>query len=257
MRFADRSTRRRFCQASLVSVLAGVAARLDAAAPAPKIQWAGDPLTTTLTMGSPVIPPLDTIVRWSREDHVDTPGTRQILSLIQEERANHAYPWTLYSQLTTQHTGGDAVVYYARLHKQGPGWSAGFHSELFNHARAVGLGANIEMSNFFQGESQIIGMEMQALGPEDCDCGIQIEGKGRFRTGIRVRCPGDTGIDVAGRYGVGLNLRENSIRLNEGSFIELDEKGEVRIRYFQGNLEIYRGKQRVAHLPLDGADRQL
>ena len=70
-----------------------------------------------------------------------------MLSLIQEEKSRALYPWTIYASLDTHHEIGDACVLCSRLHKKARVPATGLHSEVFNHARAVAIGANIEMSN--------------------------------------------------------------------------------------------------------------
>jgi hypothetical protein len=101
--------------------------------------------------GDPPTQPLDTMLLFERGDdnNHDRAMTHEVLSLIHQEKGKNSYPWTLYTSLETHHENGDACVHCARLHKFGPGWSSGIHSEVFNHARAVALGVNIEMSNDF------------------------------------------------------------------------------------------------------------
>ena len=134
------------------------------------------------------------------------------------------------------------------------------HSEVFSKNWGVGIGVNIEIANQYegtQGFNGIIGIEMQSLGPRKALAGLQIEGKGGFETLIHLRAEADHGIDVAADCGVGINLRQNSLRLNEGSCIELDEAGQVKLRYRDGRIEFLHGDRRVAHLPLDAEDHQL
>ena len=113
----------------------------------------GAPLTTRMRKGTLTPQPLDSMVVLERgDDHNDLRnGTHEVLSLIHEERGTRSYPWTLFACLDTHHIHGDATVLQSRLTKNGAGWSAGVHSEVYVHERAVALGANIEMHNYYTG----------------------------------------------------------------------------------------------------------
>lgn len=216
--------------------------------------------------GNPPTQPLDTMLLFERGD--DNNGdaiTHEVLSLIHEERGKNSYPWTLYTSLDTHHENGDACVHCARLHKNGPGWSAGLHSEVYNHARAVALGVNIEMSNDFRGAdwTKVIGLNIQACGgPTAMQYAIQIHDKSEdahFDCGIGVNGRGKVGIDLAGTYDVGVNLHGNNIRLGAGACIELDDAGTMRIRYRGGKIQFLNGERCVAFLDMNGpaAERAL
>lgn len=192
---------------------------VDAQMPAPDtaptdgIARSGGALTTRMRKGTLTPQPLDTMVVLERgDDHNGKPnGTHEILSLIHEERGTASYPWTLYASLDTHHIEGDATVLQSRLHKHGAGWSAGVHSEVYAHARAVALGANIEMHNDYVGpdKQEVIGLNIQASGgPTPMQSGIQIQaGHGVFETDIKLNGKGTTGVDMIGAYEVGLNTR--------------------------------------------------
>jgi hypothetical protein len=252
-------SRRGFVKAALLSVFAVVAdgaAGLAAAQETPP----EEPLPRRLVIGEPDIPPLDSPVVFAREGAHEQGMTHEVFSLIQEEKGSNAFPWTVYAQLRTQHTAGDAVVFYSRLYKDGPGWSCGFHSEVFAKNWGVALGANIEMSNQYEGTegfNGVIGLEMQSLGPKPARSGIQIEGAGGYEALVRLTADGQTGIDCAGNYGVGVNLGRNPLRLAEGSWIQLDADGQVKLRYNRGNIEFFNGDRRVAHLAMDAQDHAL
>src|SRR5207249_8281923 len=101
-----------------------------------------------MRQGNPPSQPLDSMMVFERgDDNNGRAMTHEVMSLIHQEKGKNSYPWTLYTSLETHHETGDACVICSRLHKHGPGWSTGIHSEVFNHARAVALGANIEMTN--------------------------------------------------------------------------------------------------------------
>jgi len=188
--------------------------------------------------------------------------THEVLSLIHEEKGKNSYPWTIYAGLDTYHEGGDACVLCARLHKHGPGWSTGLHSEVFNHGRMVAIGVNVEMSNDFEGPEPtvVVGVNIQAThGSRPMQYGIQIHNgeANYFETGIGLNGRGKHGIDMGGKYDVGLNMQNNNIRLNEGACVELDGEGKIRFRYKEGRIEFLNGEKVFAHLDVNGEDRAL
>jgi hypothetical protein len=222
----------------------------------------GEPVTTRMRQGNPPSQPLDTMLLFERGDENNGRAmTHEVLSLIHQEKGKNSYPWTLYTSLETHHETGDACVHCARLHKFGPGWSSGIHSEVFNHARAVALGMNIEMSNDYAGAetSEVIGLNILAsAGPAPMQYAIHIHDKdpaAHFDTGIGLLGRGRIGIDMPGQYeSAGIHLHGNHLRLSEGACIELDDKGEIQIRYRQGKIEFLKNGKRVGHIDMDGED---
>lgn len=88
--------------------------------------------------------------------------------------------------------------------------------------------------------------------------GIQIhDGGNHFQTGIHLNGQGETGIDLAGKYRIGLQTGNNHIRLNEGACVELDEKGLIKFRYRNGRIEFLNGERCFGHLDVNGEDHQL
>lgn len=252
--------RRGFLFAGLASVLPGLFGQRRAKAA--EIHATGEPVTTHLRQGEPPPQPLDTMVLFERGDDNNAQAiTHEVLSLIHQEKGKHSYPWTLYASLETHHHTGDACVVCSRLHKHGPGWSAGLHSEVFNHSRSVALGANIEMSNDHPraGETQVIGLNIQAVGGSTpMQHGIQIhDGNNHFETAIHLNGKGATGIDLPGNYGVGLNLHQNDLRLNEGACLQLDAQGRIRVRYKNNRIEFLNGERCIGHLDVEGEDHAL
>ena len=275
----ERSPRRGFLRHSLLASLTAVFCAVRQAAlgqaavpsiPAPvapnttpgSLQRSGEPVTTHLRQGQPPTQPLDSMLVFERGDNNNGRAmTHEVLSLIHQEKGKRSFPWTLYASLETHHEEGDACVVCSRLHKHGPGWSAGLHSEVFNHARAVALGANIEMSNDYAGTepTQVIGLNIQAVkGPKPMQYGIQVhDGEGHFATGIGLNGKGHAGVDLGGHFDVGLNAHSNTIRVNEGTCIELDGKGLIRLRYLNGRIEFLNGDHCFGHLDINGADHAL
>jgi len=252
--------RRRFLLAGFASLLAGWFGGRSAAAATAKT--AGDPVTTRMRQGEPPTQPLDTMLLFERGDDNHGPAiTHEVLSLIHQEKGSHSYPWTLYASLETHHETGDACVVCSRLHKHGPGWSSGLHSEVFNHSRGVALGVNIEMSNDPAGPeaTEVIGLNIQAVGgPAPMQHGIQIhDGANHFQTAIHLKGKGATGIDLPGSYQVGLNLRHNHIRLSEGACVELDGQGQIKLRYQNNRIEFLNGDRCFAHLDVNREDHPI
>ncbi len=210
--------------------------------------------------GKPALPPLDTPLLFARQQSNPQFCTHQVLALVMEEHNENSFPWVQYNQLTTSHTGGDACGFYSRVYKQGPGWSAGVHSEIFSSNWGVGIGVNIEVSNDYEGQSGfngIFGAVILSLGKRPAKAGLLLGGKQRFEHGLLLQAATDTGLDLQGDCNVGLNLHHNRLRLAEGAWLDFDEKGEVRLRYWKGKLEFFKGDKRVAYLPLDKPDHEL
>ncbi len=254
--------RRGFLSAAFAWLVACLLAREGSAAAG---DAAGDDIVKRrMRQGDPPVQPLDTMLLFERgDDHNDRAITHQVLSLIHEEKGKSSYPWTLYTSLATRHETGDACVHCARLHKNGPGWSSGLHSEVYNHGRAVALGVNIEMSNDYVGPdwTKVIGLNIQAVGgPTPMQYAIHIHDKderAQFTTGIGVNGTGTTGIEIAGKYGVGLNAGRNTIRIDEGTAIELDGKGQIKVRYLNGRIEFLNGDKCVGHIDVSGTDHAM
>ena len=250
--------RRRFLFSGLLSLIAGwFSGRAAAAATA-----AGEPMTTRMRQGEVPTQPLDTMLLFERGDNSVGKGiTHEVLSLVHVERGKNSYPWTMYASLETHHEGGDACVVCSRLHKHGPGWSTGLHSEVFNHGRSVALGVNIEMSNDYAGPeaTEVIGLNIQAVGgPKPMQHGIQIhDGGNHFETGIHLKGQGSTGLDLAGNYRTGVNLHGNHLRLDEGACVELDGKGVIKFRYKNNRIEFLNGDHCFGHLDINGEDHAL
>jgi hypothetical protein len=252
--------RRNFISAAIASLVACVFAKESNASPVEDDSL----VRTRMRRGNPPTQPLDTMLLFERGDeNCGRAMTHEVLSLIHEEKGKNSYPWTFYASLDTHHETGDACVVCARLHKHGPGWSSGLHSEVFNHNRAVALGVNIEMSNDYAGSepAQVIGLNIQAVGgPAPMQYAIHVHDKDEhasFQTGIGLNGRGSVGIDLAGNYDIGINTRHNNIRLAEGACIELDERGEVKIRYREGKIEFLKGQTRVGFIDMSGSDHAL
>lgn len=221
----------------------------------------GEPLTSHMMKGAPPVEPLDTMLKFERSDNnTERAMTHEILSLIHEEKGNKSYPWTIYSHLTTSHVEGDACVLCSRLTKNGAGWSSGLHSEVFSHARGVALGVNIEMSNNYTGTDStlIIGLNVMASKGNACQYGIQVhDGETHWEKAIGLNGKGQVGLDLGGKFDVGIHTHANNIRLDEGACIELDDAGKIRVRYKAGRIEFLNGEKCVGHILVDGKDHAI
>jgi hypothetical protein len=254
------SGRRQFLLTGLFSLIAGFFSGRSATAAAAK--GTGEPVTTRMRQGEPPGQPLDTMLLFERGDDNNGPAiTHEVLSLIHQEKGKHSYPWTMYASLETHHETGDACVVCSRLHKHGPGWSSGLHSEVFNHGRGCALGVNIEMSSDHVGPeaTEVIGLNIQAVGGSaPMQHGIQVHDSGNhFQTAINLKGKGASGIDLPGSYQVGLNLRNNNIRLNEGACVELDASGRIKVRYKTNRIEFLNGDRCIAHLDVNAEDHAI
>lgn len=250
--------------AAVLGKQAGIAAAQTPADTPPgpgRLATEGEVLRTTVRQGRPPTEPLDTMIRFERSDENNGRAmTHEVLSLMHEEKGKKSYPWTIYAHLVTHHVEGDACVLCSRLHKKGPGWSSGLHSEVFTSDRGVGLGVNIEMANEYTGPERAmnIGLNVLAKGPKDCQYGIQIhDDAGSFEKGIGLNGKGKVGLDLAGQFDVGVNAGKNAIRVNEGTCIELDGAGKVRIRYRDGRIEFLNGDKCVGHIDIRGEDHAI
>ncbi len=256
-------SRRKFIFAGAIAFLSALFGRKVEADPKPEpLVTSGQPLTTDVRLGNPPLQPLDTMILFERgDDNNGRPMTHEILSLIHQELGKNSYPWTIYASLETHHEVGDACVLCSRLNKYGPGWSTGLHSEVFNHARAVAIGVNVEMSSDYTGSEaqKVIGMNIQAVhGPTPMQYGIHIhDGENHFETGIGLEGKGAVGLDLPGQFQTGIHTHSNNIRLNEGSCIELEETGRIRVRYRKGRVEFLNGDRCFGHLDVNGEDHPL
>ena len=117
------------------------------------------------------------------------------------------------------------------------------------------------MSSDYAGSepTQVIGLNIQPVGgPATMQYAIQVQdGKGQFDTGVGLNGKGRAGLDVAGHYDVGINAHSNTIRVNEGTCIELDGKGLIKVRYLKGRVEFLNGDHCFGHLDVNGPDHAL
>lgn len=259
--FTTPVARRRFLGGGFLAYLLRFRQKENGSPSPPSLSASGPPLHAHMQLGNPPLQPLDTMILFERGDNNNGRAeTHEVLSLIHQEKGARSYPWTLYASLETHHTEGDACVVCSRLHKYGPGWSTGLHSEVFTHSRAVVIGCNIEVSNDYQGTEATlaIGLNIQAKGPQKAQYGIQIhDGGGGFERGIGLNGAGAIGLDLGGKFDVGVHAHQNPIRLSEGTCIELEDMGTIHLRYLKGRIEFLKGDRCFAHIDVDGPDHAL
>lgn len=201
----------------------------------------------TFSDTQPPVPPLDSPIVWTRQHDEDgTIGTHQTLSIIQKETASHSFPWPVYIQLETEHNEGDAVGIYIRKNSTaGTGWSAAYHTDLYNTAayRGTTIGANIEIVNPAKPLARAIGINVLARndnGGLGGDAALNIQ-NGFWDHGIHfdVNSNGETALKVDGTWGAGLDLKGNSL-LMAGGKVVLGEQSteEVSLRYDSSNKRV-------------------
>jgi hypothetical protein len=256
------SRRRNFIVKGLIALAGGLIGKKALAADAKPeedgpLTTEGQVLKSSVYQGRPPMEPLDTMIRFERSDNNnDRAMTHEVLSLMHEEKGTKSYPWTIYAHLTTHHIEGDACVLCSRLHKENAGWSCGLHSEVFNSARAVGLGVNVEMSNTYTGseETLLYGVNIMACGPQPCDAGLVVKNNGQgpgsvFKKQISLESSGQVGIDLPARFDVGIHMHGNEIAL--------DGEGKIRVRYKEGRIEFLNGDKVIGHIDAAGEDHKL
>ena len=204
-------------------------------------------------------PPLDTAIRWQRRDAVGAPVgyTNEILSLIAEADQRNSYTWPLYiqlagttdptaDQLTSQSVGATVRAFNRST---GSPWLAGYHSELHHGVGSVG-GPAINTrgtSILFNGElisksanGATIGVNVQNT-PESTVPGthaINIQSGSTtagWQNGLHfdgVGTAGNIGVNFdTAHYNLGLDLADNSMRLNAGQKIYLEKFNQVYLWY--------------------------
>ncbi|MBB6368166.1 hypothetical protein FHR56_003331 [Xanthomonas sacchari] len=237
-------------------LLFGVAALVVASAGA--ITSVGEQLSQYMDFSSTPVstPALDTSVRWGRRDASNVgPGyTNEILSLISESDQQNSFSWPLYIQLNaTKHPNAtqdssQSVGATVRAFQRSTGspWLAGFHSELFHGYDGI-AGQNVathgtsilfngELTSYTNGGSTI-GLNLLNT-PGSSTAGthaIQIQpGTRGWQNGIHFDSGalGNIGINFdQSNYNMGIDLGDNSLRMNANQRIILEKYGSVYLRY--------------------------
>lgn len=224
----------------------------------------------------PVLPALDSPLVFARKTTVEIcPNcTAEILSLVFEQgpTAGPVHLWPLYIQLDTASANGDATGTNARIYNRSTGWTAAHHGEGIAYSPgSVNIGYNAELSPMVSG-SRMIGLNLQAKnGYFNKPAGhwsneainIQSDVGVGWKTGIRFdRVRTETAIDlgpessgnlairIRGRYGIGLDMGNNSIRLDSGTRVCFEESNRICLRYNarRARLEFLNGSAVLAYL---------
>jgi hypothetical protein len=222
----------------------------------------GAPLLQFMDYSTPHVspPPLDTMVRWQRRDPVGMPTghTNEILSLVAEADQKNSYTWPLYIQLagttdpTADQNSSQSVGATVRAFNRSLGtpWIAGYHSEVFHGAASV-TGSALDAkgtSLLFNGElitksssGTTIGLNLQntASSTTGGTHAINIQSGSAtavWQNGIHFEAVGNVAGNIgvnfdAARYNLGIDLADNSMRLNAGQKIYLDKFNQVYLWY--------------------------
>jgi hypothetical protein len=201
-------------------------------------------------------PPLGTGVRWGRFDtpNAGVGGTTQILSMIAEGQETNSFLWPLYIQLsgTNQPNAtaltSQSVGAYVRAVQRSSGspWLAGYHSEIA-HGMTSWEGqptATNGTSILYNGEmttttdaGTTIGINIQntSHSTHPADDAIRIQpGPMDWQNGIHFGSGGLGNIGInfdSASYLMGLDLANNSLRMNADQKIIMDQSGSVFLRF--------------------------
>jgi hypothetical protein len=237
--------------------------------------------TPTVASSTVALPPLDSQVTWSRRDAIGMPTnyTSEILSMVGEGTQTNSFLWPLYIELrgtssksatreTSQSVGATVRTLVRSI---GSPWTAGFHSELAHGSDALEGGnviptngtsilMNGEMRSYSSGGTTI-GVNLQCVYTDsrskNCDDAINIQAGSAttvWHNGIHFDSngnyvTGNIGIDFdRSHYNMGLDLANNSIRLNANQKVVLEKSGGAYLWYnsSSGRIEIVRGGSVVA-----------
>ena len=223
-----------------------------------------------------VPPPLGTMVRWQRRNPPDAPlgSTNQILSLIAEANQTNSHTWPLYIQLSatdavnaTQATSGSVGAYVRAFNRSiGSPWLAAYHSEIYHGFTALG-GQQVEAA----GTSILYNGEMLTKSRHGVTIGLNLQNTpdstGSATHAINIQSANNVatwqnglhfdGHGVVGNVGVnfdgarfqsmGIDLADNSLKLNANQRVYLDATGKTYISYNTavGRIEFVRAGQRV------------
>lgn len=224
----------------------------------------------------PALPPLNTSVLLARKTtHElcdDCVGSALTLIYEQGESGNTVNPWPFYVQLDTSHASGAATGSNARIYNRSTGWAASHHSEgIAYSAGSTNIGFNAEMSPLVDG-ARLIGLNVlakdgyagQMAGLWSTEAiNIQNDQNVGWTTGIKFdRTRMENGIEFSpessatraiwlrGKFGAGLDVGSNNIRMNAGAKVCFEETDQICMRYNgkKARLEFVNGSSVFAYL---------
>jgi hypothetical protein len=226
--------------------------------------------------GTVSLPPLDSAVVWARPDvsGVGAGYTTEILSLLSANTQENSYAWPFYVELrATNHADADqdssqssGATVRAFNRSVGSPWLVGFHSEIHHgsdrdatpiDAHGTSIGYNTELTRLSQ-HGTAVGVEIMNTPHSETwgTHGLEITSTGPasgWGNGIHFSAgddyvAGNIGINFdQAQYNMGLDLGDNSMRMNAGQSIVLEHFGGVSIKFnpSTGNIEFYKGDSLV------------
>lgn len=214
---------------------------------------------------APRLPPLDSLTTWGRTDLAGANAvgyTTEVLSLVTDGSQSNSYQWPLYVEMrgttngnaTQQSSQSAGAVIRGVVRSPGSPWTAGVHSEIAHGETAWLAGkpvATTGTSIAFNGEIRSFstggvttGLNLQCVYTDStskfCDNGINIQAGAAstyWHNGIHFEAAGNYSSGNIGinfdrsQYNIGIDLANNSLRMNAGQKFILDKDGAAYISY--------------------------
>ncbi len=241
---------------------------------------------------APINAPLD-YRRYNEAPNPDGTGYTHMLMSLQHQNDlppdSLSFPWSLFINLDTNHDRGDGVGSIVNLWNRGGGWSTAYHADVFAKGSGTAIGANIETYDLGDDRSHLIGLNVQNKAHRG-SAGLQVQtgplpdshpwwqpgmdggwtaglriagmpGAGHYRTGIELdrHTHGRYGLRILGQFDTGIDLGDNSLRVNGGVPIELDGRNGLALRYNpeRARIEFVAGDGTIAWLDVNDRDVDL
>jgi len=214
---------------------------------------------------APRFPPLDSLTTWGRTDLAGANSvgyTTEVLSLVTDGSQTNSYQWPLYVEMrgttsanaTQQSSQSAGAVIRGVVRSPGSPWTAGVHSEIAHGESAWLAGKPVATSGTsiaFNGEIRSFstggvttGLNLQCAYTDStskfCDNGINIQAGAAstyWQSGIHFEAAGNYSSGNVGinfdqsQYNIGIDLANNSLRMNAGQKFILDKNGAAYISY--------------------------
>lgn len=235
-----------------------------------------------MAFDQPLVNPqvLDCPVVWQRKHADPGPGyVSSILTLEQESDGPNAYPWPLFVKVTATPdpaatmSSANAFGVLARLINNGPGFGAPFFSDLQHGGAGTDIGFDCELVSTNPG-GRTIGLNILNAGngmPASDHNGSQAiniqsgpGGRG-WDTAIHLEkaagteSAGERGIGIDAKFGLGIDMGDNNLKLNKGAKVYLDENQTVFLWLNPDNnrLEFRYLNQVLGYLKLDSVEHEM
>lgn len=194
----------------------------------------------------------------------DAAFTHMLMSLQHQndvEPGSLSFPWSLFVNLDTNHDHGDGIGSSVNLWNRGSGWSTAYHADVFAFGDGPTIGSNIETYDLGEQRAHLVGLNVQNKAHRG-NVGLQVQtgplpeshpwwesgmdggwltgfrlsgmpGAGYYRTGIEFdrHTHGRRGIWLRGQFDTGIDLGDNSLRMNGGARFELDGNAGIALRF--------------------------